>query len=100
MNAYLFVYQLVPQSGRDVRHLEDELMKCPSYGRYLPNAWILGTDETAGELNNRIAFRMRETDSWLITALTRDYSGFLPKDAWELIAALVGPRHWTDALPR
>lgn len=82
--AYLVSYDL-RGPARSYQALYDELQRAPAWWHHLTSTWLIVTSETAQQLYDRLAPFMDESDSLLIIGVTRDYSGWLPEEAWAWI---------------
>lgn len=82
---YLFTYDLHPNFPRNVEPLKAELKRSIAWCHYLERTWLIGTHETAQPLHGRLAPYLTQLDYWLIVQITYDYSGWLPKEAWDWI---------------
>jgi len=82
---YLFTYDLHPSFPRNVDALTNELRNSEAWCNYLERTWLIGTRETHHRLNARIAPYLSPNDYWLVVRITYEYSGWLPKEAWDWI---------------
>lgn len=85
---YLFTYDLRPSFLRNIEPLRQEIMKSPTWWNYLERTWLIATNESANELHKRIAIHLSAYDYWLIVRIRDDYTGWLPKEAWDWIQQL------------
>jgi len=82
---YLFTYDLRPSFPRNVEPLKDELRKSIAWCNYLEKTWLIGTNESYDQLNARLAVHLTANDYWLVVRITYQYTGWLPKEAWDWI---------------
>lgn len=94
---YIVSYMLNPE--RDETQVVEALTKSPGWSHHLDDTWLIATRETANEIFERV-FRpiITPNDRVLIfkidrsTKMSSEYSGWLPKDAWEWYEKA---KHWT-----
>ena len=60
---------------------------CPtnSWWHYLPTTWLVDTELSPEDFYRELKPRLLDGDHILITGLSRDCYGWLPKKAWEWI---------------
>ena len=85
MNKVYNVSYDLKKQGQDYNGLIKELKNSPEYWHYLGSTWLISTTETADQLWSRLAKHIDGNDYALIMHVTRDYSGWLPQDAWTWI---------------
>ena len=54
---------------------------------FLSGTWLIATDLTASEIFARLRPTLDRNASVLVAELGQDYNGWLPKPAWEWLAA-------------
>ena len=84
MTAYCVSYDL-KEAGQNYMALYEELKRSPSWWHYLESTWLICTAENASQLSERLRQNLDENDSLLVIHATRDYAGWLPREAWEWI---------------
>lgn len=82
---YLFTYDLRPSLLRNVEPLKRELRKSTAWCNYFERTWLIGTYESRDQLNSRLAVHLSANDYWLVVRITHEYTGWLPKEAWDWI---------------
>ena len=82
---YIVSYTLRPK--RDATKVLQALQESPRWWHYLDDTWIISTRETAPQLYERLRTSFSALDSILIAPVDpyKDYSGWLPKEAWNWI---------------
>ncbi|MEK5167185.1 hypothetical protein NYE69_33425 [Paenibacillus sp. FSL R5-0527] len=88
MSVYVVSYNL-NKAGQDYNGLY-EVLKSFGYCKYLDSTWLIATNLTADQLWQRIQPHVDKNDRVLIIRVTNEYSGWLPKPAWEWIKEHVG----------
>jgi hypothetical protein len=83
---YAINYDL-KRPGQNYEELFKAIKGCGDWWHYLGSAWLVDTSLTASQIWDRISPHIDRNDIFLIIGVTRDYSGWLPKDAWEWINA-------------
>lgn len=71
--------------GQDYAPLHDAITSCGVWWHYLDSTWLVDTNLTAESIWKKLEHHVDENDSMLIVGVTRDYSGWLPRKAWEWI---------------
>jgi hypothetical protein len=83
MAVFLVTYELKTKN-KDFGPLFEEIQSFGSWWHYMENVWIVSTNEVAADAMARRLFKhITQSDALLVTRLTRDYQGWLPKDAWD-----------------
>jgi len=54
-----------------------------SWAHYLRSTWLISTDKSAGEVFDELRGYLRSGDHLLITRLSKQRQGWLPKKAWQ-----------------
>lgn len=86
--AFCISYDL-KAPGKDYTPLYNALKGFPKWWHYLQSTWIVATPESAIEVWNRLATTIDANDFLLIIEVRANYQGWLPKEAWDWIAANV-----------
>ncbi len=81
---YAINYDL-KRPGQNYEALYDAIKKCGAWWHYLDSTWLVDTSLTATGVWERIDPHVDKNDSFLIVGITRDYQGWLPKEAWDWI---------------
>ncbi len=83
---YLVTYDL-NRPGQEYEELYEELKTSSAWWHYLDSTWLIVTQESISELNNRIKDKIiDENDRLLIFDITNmDYDGWLSEKAWQWI---------------
>jgi len=82
---YLVSYDL-NKPGQEYKELYKELKNSNNWWHYLDSTWLIVTEESINELNDRIKNKIDKNDSLLIFDITNmDYSGWLSEEAWQWI---------------
>lgn len=74
-----------------------ELRACARWWNYVPDLWIVGTEESAKALSKRLRQHMHEQEDQIFICEIRresDMAGWLPAEAWDwlLTEGLLVPR--------
>ena len=81
---YAINYDL-KQPGRDYKGLYDAIKSCGPWWHFLESTWLVDTNLRAQVIWDRLAPKVDRNDSVLVIGVTRDYQGWLSKEAWEWI---------------
>lgn len=54
-----------------------------TWWHHLTSVWLVDTDLSTQEIYEKVKEHIDENDELFITRITRDYTGYLPKKAWE-----------------
>lgn len=73
--------------GQNYQSLYDAIKSCGASWHYLGSTWLVDTTLTAGQVWAKLALLVDKNDFVLVIGVTRDYQGWLPKDAWDWINA-------------
>jgi hypothetical protein len=84
MYAYNVSYDL-KKPGQNYEKLFAELKSSPGWWHYLESTWLIVTNETPGQLWNRISPATDKNDSVLIIQVVNNTAGWLPQGAWDWI---------------
>lgn len=81
---YAINYDL-KQPGQNYDELFKAIKGLGAWWHYLGSTWLVDTSLTATQVWDRISPHTDKNDRFLIISVTRNYSGWLPEDAWEWI---------------
>lgn len=81
---YAINYDL-KKPGRDYTGLYEAIKSCGTWWHYLGSTWLVDTTLDANGIWKRLAPYFDRNDLALVIGVTRDYQGWLPKEAWEWI---------------
>jgi hypothetical protein len=87
--AYAVSYDLRVKQKPDYKGLYEELKNSSVWWHYLESTWLIVTDETPGEVWNRLGRHIHQRDFLLIIEVRDNVHGWLPKGAWEWIRQYV-----------
>ncbi len=73
--------------GQNYNDLYTAIKGCGDWWHHLGSTWLLDTNLDASGIWKKIEPHVDKNDSFLIIGVTRDYTGWLPKDAWEWLDA-------------
>lgn len=71
--------------GQNYATLFEAIKSCGDWWHNLGSTWLLDTSLNAQGIWNKIEPHRDSNDFFLIIGVTRDYQGWLPKDAWDWI---------------
>ena len=80
--VYLVTYDL-KAPGRDYSGLHAAIKACGVSRHDMESAWLIDTRLGADEIWSRLRPYVDANDRLLVIGVTRDFSGWLPKDAWD-----------------
>jgi hypothetical protein len=83
---YAINYDL-KRPGQNYEALYEAIKGCGSWWHYLGSTWLLDTSLSATGIWGRIEPHVDKTDFFLVIGVTKDYSGWLPEEAWAWIAS-------------
>lgn len=83
---YAINYDL-KRPGQNYDELYKAIRSCGETWHYLGSTWLIDTPLAADSIWQRLRSHVDTNDFFLIVGVTRDYSGWLPKAAWEWIRA-------------
>jgi len=69
--------------GQNYEKLYEAIKSCGSWWHYLGSTWLVDTSLDATEIWEKLAPHVDANDYVLVIGVTRAYSGWLPKGAWE-----------------
>lgn len=81
---YAINYDL-KQPGRNYEKLYEAIKSCGAWWHYLESTWLVDTSLDATAVWERLAPLVDKNDFVLVMGVTRDYQGWLPKDAWDWV---------------
>jgi hypothetical protein len=84
VTVYCVSYDL-NKAGQNYNALYEELKKAGTWWHYLDSTWLIDTSLTAQSLSDRLLKHIDSNDRLLVIKVTRDYQGYLPKEAWDWI---------------
>lgn len=81
---YAINYDL-KRPGQNYEALYDGIKSCGVWWHHLDSTWLVDTTLTAQGIWNKLEPYIDKNDFFLVIGVTRDYWGWLPKEAWEWI---------------
>jgi hypothetical protein len=81
---YAINYDL-KKPGRDYSGLYQAIKRTGAWWHYLGSTWLVDTKLDAAGVWKELAKHIDKNDRMLIIGVTKDYQGWLPKDAWDWI---------------
>lgn len=69
--------------GQDYSKLHEAIKGLGVWWHYLDSNWLVDSDLNANQIWNRLSQHVDKNDFVLVIGVTRDYSGWLPKEAWD-----------------
>ena len=85
---YAINYDL-KRPGQNYEALYEAIKGCGAYWHYLGSTWLVDTSLTATGVWERLAPHVDKNDLFLVIGVTRDYSGWLPQEAWDWIKSRI-----------
>ena len=82
--TYLISYDL-KSSEKDYKDLFKTIKNFGNWWHYLDSTWIIKTNLSSGEIWSQLKKYFEGNDYLFIVEITKNYAGFLPKDAWKWI---------------
>lgn len=79
---YAINYDL-KRPGQNYEALLEAIKNCGAWWHYLGSTWLVDTGMNAKGIWDRLAPHVDKNDYVLVIGITRDYQGWLPKEAWE-----------------
>lgn len=76
--------------GQDYENLYEAIKACGAWWHYLGSTWLVDTTLDANGIWNKLSPHVDKNDSVLVIGVTRDYSGWLPQDAWDWMNSRTG----------
>lgn len=83
---YAINYDL-SRPGQNYSELHAAIQQCGAWWHYLGSTWLVDSSKTATEIWNHLAPHIDTNDRVLIIRVTKDYQGWLSRDAWNWIDA-------------
>lgn len=83
--ALLITYELRNMLTHDYTPLFNEIKNSPKWWHYLPNTWIIISEEDAIAWQRKLVPLTVVGDNLLIIEVRRNSGGWLPKEAWDWI---------------
>jgi hypothetical protein len=77
--------RVIIRRGSLVHPFYQELKGSRSWWHYLDNTWLISTDESLAQLDQRLRQHLGPTDKLLIVKFHGEYAGTLPDEAWQWI---------------
>lgn len=71
--------------GKDYKGLYEAIKQCGECWHYLGSTWLIDTGLNANGIFKRLEAHLDSNDQMLVVGITRDYQGWLPKEAWDWI---------------
>ena len=88
--TYLISYQIKRNHGHSARSMvarkeavEDAIAEFGTWWHYLMNVWIVDTDMTVDQMNDKLLKCLSPKDDLLIIGIQEPYQGWLPEEAWK-----------------
>jgi len=78
-------FSFMPPPPHPLHRELQQLKGSRSWWHYLDKTWLISTDETLEQVNERLRRHLRDTDKLLIVKFRGEYAGWLPKEAWQWI---------------
>ena len=75
------------EPDRNYKALHNAIKSCGKFWHYLDSTWLVDTDLDANEIWEQLEPHVDKNDRVLVIGVTQDYTGQLPKKAWEWIDA-------------
>ncbi|MFZ1682233.1 MAG: hypothetical protein WAT70_14525 [Rhizobiaceae bacterium] len=81
---YAINYDL-KRPGQNYAALHEAIKSCGEWWHYLDSTWLVDTSLTASGIWKKLEPHVDKNDFFLVIGVTRDYQGWLPKEACEWI---------------
>jgi hypothetical protein len=85
---YAINYDL-KRPGQNYPALYEAIKGCGAWWHFLGSTWLVDTSLAAQGIWDRLSPHVDTNDYILVIGVTRDYQGWLPKEAWEWINSRV-----------
>lgn len=85
---YAINYDL-KRPGQNYEQLYEAIKSCGAWWHYLGSTWLVDTTLDAKGVWDRLAPHVDKNDRVLVIGVTRDYTGWLPQDAWNWLASRI-----------
>ena len=92
MKAYIVTYEISEISLNDYKSLYDEIKASKHWWHHIANSWIIKTDESALEINDRLKPHLDDDINLIVFELGKERAGWLPKKSWEWITRNIPKR--------
>jgi hypothetical protein len=76
--------------GQNYEKLYEAIKACGAWWHYLGSTWLIDTTLDSKGIWNKLSPHVDKNDSVLVIGVTRDYSGWLPQDAWDWMNSRTG----------
>lgn len=80
----LVAYDLI-KPGKDYAGFYSTLKTAQAWWHYLESTWLIKTDHSPQDWFNKLKSHMDYNDRILIVQITKNYQGWLPKEAWDWV---------------
>ena len=87
MKPYIISYDIKETAKGKFQPLFDEIKKSKKWWHYISNTWLILTNETASEINERLKPHLDSNINLIIFELGSDRQGWLSPKAWKWIKA-------------
>lgn len=89
MPLYIVSYDLNEKDSRTYKELYDALQTYPYWAHPLESTWMVSTNHTAREIDERLRLLLGQKDNLLVVEFKKDasYWGWLSKTFWEWLKA-------------
>jgi len=85
MTVYCVSYDL-NKTGQNYNAIHEELKRSPAWCHLLDSTWLVSTNETGQQLNDRLVHQVDKNDRLLVVKVTSPhFQGWLSDDAWTWI---------------
>lgn len=71
--------------GQNYNELYDAIKGCGAWCHFLDSHWLVDTNLSASNIWARLKPHVDANDLFFISGVTKDYSGWLPLEAWDWI---------------
>lgn len=82
---YAINYDLKKQ-GQDYKGLYEAIKSCGAWWHFLDSCWLVDTNLVGQAIFTRLRNHIDANDSLLVIRVKKDYTGWLPQEAWDWIA--------------
>lgn len=69
--------------GQDYSSLYEEIKKAGTWWHHLDSTWIISTNQTPEQWQERLKKHMDDNDNLLVIEVCNNYQGWLPEKAWK-----------------
>ena len=85
MPLYIVSYDLNEKESKSYKELYETLQAYPYWAHPLESTWVISTDHSAKEVNERLRLLLGQKDNLLVVEFKKDagYWGWLSKTFWE-----------------